>query len=149
MFCWNNYSLTAFTLWARLKLQFIINDHMHRRCCCRDSVYQFINRWLHLGFRRATLGVIGIEYQNSIFIRLFSSVKRSGVELPIQGSILWLMNNIKTRIFGYFNDYKVKHLHRSRDWNLIETASLLRRLCSSILLQSLKMFKVHQSTTIT
>ena len=118
MFCWNNYSLTAFSLWTRLKLQFIINDHMHWRCCCRDSVYQFINRWLHFDFRHATWGDIGIEYQNRLFIRLFSSVKRSGVELPIQRSILWLMNNIKTRILVYFSDYKVKHLHRSRDWNL-------------------------------
>ena len=118
MFCWNNYSLTAFTLWTRLKLQFIINDHMYRRRYCRDSVYQFINRWLHLDFRYATLGDIGIEYQNRIFIRLFSSVKRSGVELPIQRSILWLMNNVKTWIFDYFSDYKVKHLYRSRDWNL-------------------------------
>ena len=118
MFCWNNYSLTAFTLWKRLKLQFIINDHMYRRCYCRDSVYQFINRWLHLDFRRPALGVIGIEYQNRIFIRLFTSIKRRGVELPIQRSILWLINNVKTRIFDDFSDYKVKHLHRSRDWNL-------------------------------
>ena len=91
---------------------------MYRRCCCRDSVYQFINRWLHLDFRHATLGDIGIEYQNRIFIRLFSSVERSGFELPIQRSILWLMNNVKTKIFDYFSDYKVKHLHRSRDWDL-------------------------------
>ena len=118
MFCWNNYSLTAFTHWTRLKLQFIINDHMYRRCCCRDSVYQFINRWLYHDFRHATLGDIGIEYQNRLFIRLFSSVKRSGVELPIQRCILWLMNNVKTRIFDYFSDYKVKHLRRSRYWNL-------------------------------
>ena len=127
MFCWNNYSLTALTLWTRLKLQFIINDHMYRRCCCRNSVYQFINRWLHLDFRHATLDDIGIEYQNRIFIRLFSSVKRSGVELPIQRRILWLMNNVKTQIFDYFSDSKVKHLHRSRDWNLYRNCITLTK----------------------
>ena len=136
MFCWNNYSPTAFTLWTRLKLQFIINDHTHRRCCCRDSVYQFINRWLHLDFRHATLGDIGIKYQNRIFIRLFSSVKMSSVELPIQISILWLMNNVTIRIFDYFSDYKVKNLHRWRDWNLYRncitlTKTLLRYLTSA------------------
>ena len=101
---------------------------MYRRCCCRNSVYQFINRWLHLDFRHATLDDIGIEYQNRIFIRLFSSVKRNGVGLPIQRRILWLMNNVKTRIFDYFSDYKVKHLHRSRDWNLYRSCITLTKI---------------------